>query len=267
MNLSGRAVLVTGGSAGIGLACVRRMLDEGAQVHIVDLQTTDDRDVLDAITAGRVIFTKLDLGDKSSAAEAVQRTFEKWGRLDVLINNAAYTAHRGGALLETTDEEWERQMDVTLRGTFGMCRAAVPLMIEQGGGSIVNVASICALRPFANTLAYCTAKAAILQLTRSIAIDYGRYGIRCNAVCPGAIDTPAFSSIRSQPFELADREARTALGRIGKPEEVAAAVYFLASDEAAYITGTSLTVDGGWDASQWSDRVGPRGAETPKRNG
>jgi NAD(P)-dependent dehydrogenase (short-subunit alcohol dehydrogenase family) len=125
----------------------------------------------------------------------------------------------------------------------------------------VNVASIGALRPFANALAYCTAKAAILQLTRSIAIDYGRSGIRCNAVCPGAIDTPAFSTIRSQPYELADREARTALGRIGTPEEVAAAVYFLASDEAAYITGTVLTVDGGWDASQWSDQLGPRSGD------
>jgi NAD(P)-dependent dehydrogenase (short-subunit alcohol dehydrogenase family) len=242
-SLAGKIALLTGGSAGIGLACVRRMMHEGAQVHVVDLHATADRDVLEAL------------------AEAVQRTLRQWGRLDVLINNAAYTAHQGGALLETTDDEWQRQMDVTLRGTFAMCRAAMPPMLEQGKGSIVNVASIGALRPFANTLAYCTAKAAILQLTRSIAIDYGRRGIRCNAVCPGAIDTPAFSGIRSRPLELADREARTALGRIGKSEEVAAAVYFLASDEAAYITGTTLTVDGGWDASQWSNELGPRGGE------
>jgi NAD(P)-dependent dehydrogenase (short-subunit alcohol dehydrogenase family) len=237
------------------------MLSEGAQVHIVDLHTTADREVLDAIADGRVISTEADLGDTSTPAEVVQRTLTRWGRLDVLVNNAAYTAHRGGALLETTDQEWQRQMDVTLRGTFGMCRAAVPAMLEGGKGSIVNVSSIGALRPFANTLAYCTAKAAILQLTRSIAIDYGRNGIRCNAVCPGAIDTPAFSTIRSQLLELADREARTALGRIGTPEEVAAAVYFLVSDEAAYITGTTLTVDGGWDASQWNDQLGPRSDE------
>jgi NAD(P)-dependent dehydrogenase (short-subunit alcohol dehydrogenase family) len=260
-SLAGKIALLTGGSAGIGLACVRRMMHEGAQVHVVDLHATADRDVLEALAAGRVIFTELDLGDKSTPEEAVQRTLRQWGRLDVLINNAAYTAHQGGALLETTDDEWQRQMDVTLRGTFAMCRAAMPPMLEQGKGSIVNVASIGALRPFANTLAYCTAKAAILQLTRSIAIDYGRRGIRCNAVCPGAIDTPAFSGIRSRPLELADREARTALGRIGKSEEVAAAVYFLASDEAAYITGTTLTVDGGWDASQWSNELGPRGGE------
>jgi meso-butanediol dehydrogenase / (S,S)-butanediol dehydrogenase / diacetyl reductase len=263
MNPSGRVVLLTGGAAGIGLACARRMLIEGAHIHIVDLHTTADREVLDAISQGRVIYTEADLGDKSTPAVVVQRTLTRWERLDVLINNAAYTAHRGGALLETTDQEWQRQMDVTLRGSFGMCRAAVPAMLEGGKGSIVNVSSIGGVRPFANALAYCTAKAAILQLTRSIAIDYGRHGIRCNAVCPGAIDTPAFSTIRSQPLELADREARTALGRIGTPEEVAAAVYFLASDEAAYITGTTLTVDGGWDASQWNDHLGPRSGEKP----
>jgi meso-butanediol dehydrogenase / (S,S)-butanediol dehydrogenase / diacetyl reductase len=263
MNLSGRVVLLTGGTAGIGLACVRRMLSDGAQIHVVDLHATADREVLDALAAGRVIFTEADLGDTSTPAEMVQRTLTRWGRLDVLVNNAAYTAHRGGALLDTTDQEWQRQMDVTLRGTFGMCRAAVPAMLEGGKGSIVNVSSIGGVRPFANTLAYCTAKAAILQLTRSIAIDYGRNGIRCNAVCPGAIDTPAFSTIRSQPLELADREARTALGRIGTPEEVAAAVYFLASDEAAYITGITLTVDGGWDASQWNEHLGPRSGDRP----
>jgi NAD(P)-dependent dehydrogenase (short-subunit alcohol dehydrogenase family) len=234
------------------------MLQEGARIHIVDLRIINDPDVLDAIAVGRAVFTEADMGDKSTPAQAVQRTLTQWGHLDVLVNNAAYTTHRGGALLDTSDEEWEQQMNVTLRGTFGMCRAAVPPMLEQGAGSIVNVASIGGLRPFANTLAYCTAKAAVLQMTRSIAVDYGTGGIRCNAVCPGAIDTPAFSGIRSRPLELADREARTSLGRIGTPEEVAAAICFLASDEAAYITGATLTVDGGWDASQWSDRLGPR---------
>src|SRR5882757_3774684 len=142
MNLSGRVVLLTGGAAGIGLACVRRMLSEGAQIHIVDLHATADREVLDAMAAGGVISTEADLGDKSTPAGVVQRTLTKWGRLDVLINNAAYTAHRGGALLETTDQEWQRQMDVTLSGSFGMCRAAVPAMLEGGKGSIVNVSSI-----------------------------------------------------------------------------------------------------------------------------
>jgi NAD(P)-dependent dehydrogenase (short-subunit alcohol dehydrogenase family) len=142
-----------------------------------------------------------------------------------------------------------------------MSKACLPAMIEQGGGAIVNMGSIGGLAPFSNTAAYCTAKAALMQLTRSIAIDYGWHGIRCNAVCPGAIDTPAFSSIKRIPYELKDREARTALGRIGRPEEIAAAVAFLASAEASYITGATLVVDGGWSVTQWSDHLGPRGME------
>jgi NAD(P)-dependent dehydrogenase (short-subunit alcohol dehydrogenase family) len=161
--------------------------------------------------------------------------------------------------LETGKAEWQKQIDVTLSGTFGMSKACLPTMIEQQSGVIVNMGSIGGLAPFANTAAYCTAKAAIIQLTRSIAIDYGRQGIRCNAVCPGAVDTPAFGNIKSDPYELADREARTALGRIGRPEEIALTVAFLASTDASYITGATLVVDGGWSVTQWSDHLGPRG--------
>ena len=115
-----------------------------------------------------------------------------------------------------------------------------------------------AVNPFGEGTAYCTAKAAVLQFTRSVAIDYGLRGIRCNAVCPGAIDTPTFGSIKNVPYELADREARTALGRIGQPEEIGAAVAFLASADASYVTGATLVVDGGWIASHWNPRLGPR---------
>jgi NAD(P)-dependent dehydrogenase (short-subunit alcohol dehydrogenase family) len=139
-----------------------------------------------------------------------------------------------------------------------MSKLCIPEMIKRGGGAIVNTSSIGGINPFNEGAAYCTAKAAILQFTRSVAIDYGLKGIRCNAVCPGAIDTPTFNSIKSVPYELADRESRTALGRIGRPEEVAAAVTFLASDEASYITGATLVVDGGWIASHWNPRLGPR---------
>lgn len=259
MRFRDKVVIITAGSSGIGLACLRRMLDEGALVHNLDLVPPDASENI--ASEGRALWMAADLGEGNVPDVAIQRTLSLHGRIDVLINNAAYTAHKGGALLETDTKEWQRQIDITLSGTFGMSKACLPAMIEQGSGAIVNMGSIGGLMPFANTVAYCTAKAAILQLTRSIAVDYGRQGVRCNAVCPGAIETPAFNSIKSLPYELADREARTALGRIGRPEEIASAVAFLASAEASYITGATLVVDGGWSVTQWSDRLGPRGLE------
>lgn len=261
MRFKDKVVILTAGSSGIGLACLRQMLREGAMVYYLDLVPTADSEVKSAIAEGRAFWREADLGNESVPAEAVRQALAAYGRVDVLINNAAYTAHKGGAVLDTSAAEWQRQIDITLSGTFGMSKACLPAMIKQGRGVIVNMGSIGGLTPFANTAAYCTVKAAILQLTRSIAIDYGRQGIRCNAVCPGAIDTPTFSSIKSQPYELADREARTALGRIGRPEEIAAAVAFLASPEASYITGATLVVDGGWSVTQWSDRLGPRSVD------
>ncbi|HZY74035.1 MAG TPA: SDR family oxidoreductase [Edaphobacter sp.] len=261
MRFRDKVVIITAGSSGIGFACLEQMLREGAFVHNLDLVPPAASDIKNAAVEGRSFWIEGDLGDGKVPDEAVQKVLSSHGRIDVLINNAAYTTHHGGALLETSMVEWQRQMDVTLSGAFGMSKACLPAMIEQGGGAIVNMGSIGGLAPFSNTAAYCTAKAALMQLTRSIAIDYGRHEIRCNAVCPGAIDTPAFSGIKRIPYELKDREARTALGRIGRPEEIAAAVAFLASAEASYITGATLVVDGGWSVTQWSDHLGPRGME------
>ena len=261
MRFKDKVVIVTAGSSGIGLACVQQMLREGAFVHNLDLVPPVASDVKSAVIEGRSFWKEADLAEGSVPEVAIREVLSLHGRIDVLINNAAYTAHQGGALLETTMVEWQRQIDITLSGTFGMSKACLPSMIEQGSGAIVNMGSIGGLSPFSSTAAYCTAKAALIQLTRSIAIDYGRRGVRCNAVCPGAIDTPTFSGIKASPYELADREARTALGRIGRPEEIASAVAFLASQEASYITGATLVVDGGWSVTQWSDRLGPRAVE------
>jgi NAD(P)-dependent dehydrogenase (short-subunit alcohol dehydrogenase family) len=258
MRFKDKVVIITAGSSGIGRACVERMLQEGAFVYNLDLVRPAPERVNARGDDEREFWMEADIGDDKVPARAIQQVLSSHGRIDVLINNAAYTAHRGGALLQTDEGEWQKQFDVTVSGTFSMSKICLPVMIEQRDGSIVNMGSIGGLLPFANTAAYCAAKAAIMQLTRSVAIDYGQHGIRCNAVCPGAIDTPTFQAIKANPYELADREARTALGRIGRPEEIASAVAFLASTDASYITGTTLVVDGGWSVTQWSDRLGPR---------
>jgi 3-oxoacyl-[acyl-carrier protein] reductase len=263
MRFESKIAIVTAASSGLGLACAHRLASEGAKVLNVDLHPPNpDADAKFVGLPGEWMSLEGDLGDASMPQMVVERAKKIWGGIDILVNNAAYTDHKGGSALETSETEWRRQLDVTLTGTFLMTKACIPAMIERGGGAIVNTSSIGGLNPFGRTMAYSTAKAAILQLTRSIAIDYGLQKIRCNAVCPGPIDTATFRGIKDIAYELADREARTALGRIGQPEEVAAAVAFLASEESSYITGSTLVVDGGWSASQWNPRLGPRGLPT-----
>ena len=259
MRFRDKIAIVTGGSAGIGLACAHRLLGEGARVLNADIQQPDSaaesvfRDLSDACH-----WIEADLADENAATRVVDKALSLWGGIDVLINNAAYVKDPGGPLLQIEREDWDRQFAVTLNGMMLMTQRCLPEMIKRGGGAVVNISSIGGINPFGNGIAYCTAKAAVLQFTKSVAIDYGLQGIRANAVCPGAVDTPTFRVIKDDSYELADREARTALGRIGQPEEVAAAVAFLASADASYITGATLVVDGGWIGTHFNPRLGPR---------
>lgn len=263
MRFQDKIAIVTAASSGIGLACAHRLASEGARVLNADVhKPSDEVEQRFQNLLGQWHWIEADLGERDVPARVLSRALQLWGGVDVLVNNAAYVKDQSGAALQTDLEQWDRQFAITLTGTFLMTKACLPEMIKRGGGSIVNISSIGGINPFSEGTAYCTAKAAILQFTRSVAIDYGLKGIRSNAVCPGAIDTPAFSVIKNVPYELADREARTALGRIGQPEEIAAAVAFLASSDASYVTGATLVVDGGWIASHWNPRLGPR--EFPK---
>ena len=260
MRFQNKIVILTAGSSGIGLACAHRFASEGAKVLNADIRgPTKEAEAKFQNLPGEWRWIEADLGDPESPDRIVTQAVSLWGGVDILVNNAAYISDQSGAALEASLEQWQRQFDITVTGTFLMTKRCIPEMVKRGGGAVVNTSSIGGLNPFGQGAAYCTAKAAILQFTRSVAIDYGLQGIRSNAVCPGATDTPTFSIIKNVPYELADRESRTALGRIGRPEEVAAAVAFLASDDASYITGSTLVVDGGWSVSQWNPRLGPRG--------
>lgn len=246
-RLSGKVAIVTGAAQGIGAAIAERFAAEGARVCLVDC----DAEVGDRAAAqirgsgGDAVFCRADVSAPDGVDRAVDQAKGREGRIDVLCNNAAYLGEFHDAL-ESTAEEWERSISITLMGTHYFTRAVLPSMVERRAGSIVNVASIQAIVGGRTSAAYTTVKAALLGYTRSVAYDFGRHNVRCNALCPGAITT----RISPPPgSELYRRQVEnTFLGRTGTPREVASAALFLASDEASYVTGAVVPVDGGWTA-------------------
>jgi NAD(P)-dependent dehydrogenase (short-subunit alcohol dehydrogenase family) len=194
--------------------------------------------------------TMMDVSRDDDAQRVVHQTVEAFGRLDVLVNNAGYGF--AGTVVDTDEETWDDLMAVNVRGVYLCSKHAIPAMAKNGGGAIVNTASVVAAVGIRNRAAYCASKGAVAALTRAIAIDHVAEGIRCNAVAPGTIDTPYFDEIlRKSPVAADSRralEARQLLGRLGTPEEIAAGILFLASDESRFATGTILTIDGGMTA-------------------
>ena len=243
-RLAGKVALVTGGGSGIGRAVCTRFAEEGADVVVTSRTAEHVQAVAEEL--GVVGFT-LDVGDRDSVAAGVCRVVERFGRIDVLSNNAGIELPHGPGVVDTTDEEWERVMRVNVTGCFRACREALPHM--PSGGSIVNMASINSFIAWPNDVPYTTSKGAVLQFTRALALEVAPHGIRVNCVCPGIIDTPLTDSF----LELADDaealrreyEAVSPLNRMGRPREVADCVLFLASDEASFVTGAALVVDGG----------------------
>jgi meso-butanediol dehydrogenase/(S,S)-butanediol dehydrogenase/diacetyl reductase len=240
-RFSGRVALVTGGASGIGAATVRAFRGEGARVVALDV----DREAgerLAAETGAR--FEPVDVADADLLTRVVGETARALGRIDVLVSNAFATAY--GALEGLGVAEWRRTLEVTLTAVFTGLRAVAPVMRERGGGAIVNVASISGERGDRGLAAYNAAKAGVINLTRTAALELAPGGIRVNAVCPGLIDTPA---LRRAFGRMPEREAPVRevvpLGRFGTAEEVARPILFLASDDASYVTGTTLVIDGG----------------------
>jgi NAD(P)-dependent dehydrogenase (short-subunit alcohol dehydrogenase family) len=241
---------ITGAASGIGSACALRFAEEGATIAGFDLGADGDERWRETVAAApRSTLRAGDVRDDAALAAAVADAKERFGRIDVLLNSAGVAG--GGPVHLIDAAEFDRVMDVNLKGTFLACRHVLPVMLAQGSGSIVNIASIEGIEGFEGGSAYNASKGAVILLTRGLAIDYARKGIRANAICPGFIETPLFGSLWDMPgmAEVRDR-IRDAhqLGRFGKPEEIANAALFLACDEASFITGHALVVDGGYTA-------------------
>jgi NAD(P)-dependent dehydrogenase (short-subunit alcohol dehydrogenase family) len=254
-RLKDKVAIVTGAANGIGRAIAERFAGEGAWVLVVDIEEDTGRKVVESIEAkgGRAAFARGDVSKREDVRHAVEMAAAQSGRIDILCNNAAYLAPDFHAALESTDEEWRRCIDVALMGTHYFTQAVLPHMIAQKAGSIVNVVSIQAMEGMMTSVAYTATKAALLGYTMSVCYDYGLDNIRINSLCPGPIMTRIAEGPEDPHYHW--QCDQTTLGRVGYPEEVAWAALFLASDEASYITGATLPVDGGWTASSARKRA------------
>src|SRR5262245_2063432 len=252
-RLRGKVAAVTGGASGIGEATVRRFVAEGAKVAFADRDAERGKRVAAEIEAsgGQAVFVEAHVQRESEATAFVQQAAGRFGRLDVLVNNAGIRKYH--TVVEASEESWDEILGVNLKGYAFCAKAAIPLIRQAGGGSIVNVASVRSVTSVGKTTQYDTTKAAVAGLTRGLAADHAAEGIRVNAVCPGPIFTP-FHERRTRELgrtleQYREDAARgTLLRRHGTPEEVAACILFLASADASYVTGTLLFVDGGLTA-------------------
>jgi 3-oxoacyl-[acyl-carrier protein] reductase len=236
-RFTGRVALVTGAGSGIGSASAQRLAAEGAAVMCADLDAASAQRTADAV-AGRSV--RLDVSDRQSWASTVGATIERFGRIDILVNCAGITRDR--TLLKMTDEEWDDVMDVHLRGTWLGCQSVVPDMVVHRSGSIINLSSQSRHGQFAQAN-YAAAKAGIVALSRTVALEHARHGIRCNTVAPGVVVTP-MTDVLGEAVQ-AELLARIPLGRFAQPAEIASVIAFLAGDDSSYLTGQVLTVDGG----------------------
>ncbi len=249
-RLSGKVAIVTGGNAGIGEAIAKAFAREGASVVITGRRQGElDRVVSDIVKEqGQAVAVAGSVTDEVHVQETVRQALQQFGRLDILVNNAGI-GEFGKRLHETDDATWAQILDVNLNGVFRMTRAALPQMLKQGTGAIVNISSIASLIGLPTLPAYAASKGALDALTRALAVDYAKDGIRCNVVNPGLIDTPMAAPLMSNPEQLDPILAHYPIRRVGKPEEVASMVLYLASDEAAWVTGGTFPVDGGMTIS------------------
>jgi NAD(P)-dependent dehydrogenase (short-subunit alcohol dehydrogenase family) len=248
-RLDGKVALITGAASGMGLEAARLFASEGARVVLSDV--TDEAGRAAAAELGDAgAFVMADVSRADQAEAMVRFAMETFGGLQVLYNNAGVFLPDDGGAVETPEETWDRTISINLKGVWLGCRYGIPAMLESGGGSIVNVASFVALMGAATAqIAYTASKGGVLAMTREIAVEYARKGIRANALCPGPIETPLLAELMSDPERRARRMVHIPMGRLGQAQEVVRAALWLASDESSLMTGAALVVDGGITAA------------------
>jgi NAD(P)-dependent dehydrogenase (short-subunit alcohol dehydrogenase family) len=255
MRLSGKVALITGGGSGIGRACASLFADHGARVSISDFRYRAALEVSDMIISrgGESLALTGDVSIGNDARMMVDTTVERFGRLDVLVNSAGVSARNALGNEASEEEIWDRVMEVNLKGTYQVSSYALPYISESGGGSIINLASVMSLVGYQGDAGsglgpYPPSKGGVLQFTRNLAIEVAKKKIRVNCLCPGYVETSLIEGMISDEDVMSQLVARHPIGRLGKPEEIAYAALYLASDESTFVTGAPLVVDGGYTA-------------------
>ncbi len=249
ISLEGKVAIVTGAASGIGLITAKLLAEVGATVALIDINESDGLGVMEQIleTGGKAKFFLCDVTADSESKITVEDIYKEFGRIDILFNNAGVIRRKN--VLDLEEKDWDLTMDVNLKAIYLLSKQVIPIMIKGKGGSIINTGSGWGIKGGPNAVAYCAAKGGVVNMTRAMAIDHGKDGIRVNCVCPGDIDTPLLRGeakqlgVDEEMFmkEAADRP----LNRVGIPEDVANTVLYLASDLSSWVTGTSIIVDGG----------------------
>ncbi len=245
MRLKNKIAIITGGGTGIGLACARLFCQEGARVALFGRRSDRLEQAVDELGESAIAVAG-DISGKEDIDRLVGQALETWGRVDILVNSAG--TYGGSPVHETSDGDWDRVMNVNMGGVFKLTRRVLPVMVQQNSGSIVHISSILGLVAAPEVSAYAASKAALIQFSRCVAAEYGGRGIRSNAVCPGLIETEMTAELMADKDLMREWSKNYPIGRFGVPVDVAACCLFLAGDEASFITGATVPVDGGYTA-------------------
>jgi len=248
-RLDGKVAVITGAGGGIGREASLLFSEEGASVCVADVAEDQGRQT--AEDAREAFFHKVDVTDPESVEDMYRVTAERYGGIDILYNNAGIMPADDGSILQTEVEAWERVQDVNTKGVYLCCRYGIPHLLERGGGSVINVASFVALSGAATSqISYTASKGAVLSMSRELAVEFARQGVRVNALCPGPVETPLLMRLFSEtPGALERRLVHVPMGRLAQAKEIAYGALFLASDESSYVNGSTFLVDGGLTAA------------------